>query len=305
MIGSIQNLKWGFMTLKNSLEFNKTWLSEHNNISWNLFHISWSFLVVSTENTLYFNLPKGEEDFILNSDKSRFQVWTFFILTIPLNTVLKFRGQTQTQIPSCWGNFGDKWSLVDTCQGRVANAGPCSRWPGLMPGSKVSGWVGWWHAVSHISQYLTTITGTRTALYSPHGNCGPRLCYLFPAHRSITDTMRSWRYEEHSSFLNSNIPEQNFRKFVFSESDHSILLNEPLHISADWQRVHCPRLPAWSSGYPHKNIRTQGSCPDSRLPTPGTGPGHSLAFTNITIPYKDFIMHKSTPDTRHPFPSLS
>ena len=167
MIGSIQNLKCGFMTLKNSLEFNKTWLSEHNNISWNLFHISWSFLVVSTENTLYFNLPKGEEEFILNSDKSRFQVWTFFILTIPLNTVLKFRGQTQTQIPSCWGNFGDKWSLVDSCQGRVANAGPLSRWPGLMPGSKVSGWVG----------LVTRSEPHQSISHSSHGN---QNCLLRP-----------------------------------------------------------------------------------------------------------------------------
>ena len=49
MIGSIRNLKCGFMTLKNSLEFNKTWWSEHNNIFWNPFHISWglSFMLTS------------------------------------------------------------------------------------------------------------------------------------------------------------------------------------------------------------------------------------------------------------------
>ena len=99
---------------------------------------------------------------------------------------------------------------------------------------------------------------------APQGNRSQRLCSLFPGHCSITDTMRSWRYEEHSSFLNSNIPEQNFLEFYFSESDHSILLNEPLRISADWQWVHWPRLTAWSSGYPHKNTRTQGSCPYSR-----------------------------------------
>ena len=145
----------------------------------------------------------------------------------------------------------------------------------VMPGSKVSEWVAWWHSVN-ISQLTQEPELPFTA---PDGNCGLRPCSLFPAHCSMTDTMRSWRYEEHSSFLNSNIPEQNFREFYFSESDHSILLNEPLRVSADWQWVHWPRLTAWSSGYPHKNTRTQGS----HVPTPGTGPGHLLAFTNITI----------------------
>ena len=131
----------------------------------------------------------------------------------------------------------------------------------VMPSSKVSEWVGWWHSVN-ISQL--TQREPELPFTAPDGNCGLRPCSLFPAHCSMTDTMRSWRYEEHSSFLNSNIPEQNFREFYFSESDHSILLNEPLRISADWQWVHWPRLTAWSSGYPHKNTRTQGSCPDSR-----------------------------------------
>ena len=278
MIGSIRNLKCGFMTLKNSLEFNKTWLAEHNNIFWNLFtfYEKWSVLRILC-NLIF------QKGVILKYDKSRFQLRALtLILTISLNTVLKFRGQTQTHkyhhigailvtrgavIPSL---------LVDTCQGRVANVAPLSRcWPGC--DAQLQGlWVGGLVTSVNISQLTREPELPFTA---PDGNCGLRPCSLFPAHCSMTDTMRSWRYEEHSPFLNSNIPEQNFREFYFSESDHSILLNEPLRISADWQWVHWPRLTAWSSGYPHKNTRTQGS----HVPTPGTGPGHLLAFTNITI----------------------
>ena len=167
MIGSIRNLKCGFMTLKNSLEFNKTWLAEHNNIFWNLFtfYEKWSVLRILC-NLIF------QKGVILKYDKSRFQLRALtLILTISLNTVLKFRGQTQTHkyhhigailvtrgavIPSL---------LVDTCQGRVANVAPLSRcWPGC--DAQLQGlWVG---GLVTLSQYLTAHTGgTRTAFYSP------------------------------------------------------------------------------------------------------------------------------------------
>ena len=61
--------------------------------------------------------------------------------------------------------------------------------------------------------------------------------------------------------------------------------------------------PGWLPGAQDIRIKIPGlKALMSHVPTPGTGPGHLLAFTNITILW-GWLHHESRP-TRHPFPSL-
>ena len=207
--------KVGFMALKNSLEFNKTWWPEHNKIFWNsfTFHEVYEWVILGILVT-YQNHGCGVK--LIQQKHFWFQVykwnikqttcWKCFTGFTRIGPIARERKLLKV---SYWGNFGEKcgsrqsasWHLpglpipgpLSQVQdpGYQCNAGPGQ---GLVVGGTM---MGTWALVTHpewitanTSKYLTWSMGPVFPFRAPHGNRSQT--------SSLFHTIKSWRNEAHS-----------------------------------------------------------------------------------------------------------